>query len=494
MKRRSLLMSPLAGAALGLSPAVYAWEKTTHWDDECTVLCFGSGIAGLCAAISAKENGAAKVLLFEKGAFLGGHTLMSGSGFCVGGTEIQKKAGIDDSPEINWKDSVERGIKANKFIKGNTKPVKRVYEEGPQTLEWLQGLGVKFVDQPVQSMGNRKRTHYFYPGYKVGSPVLIKTLSEKAVEVGVKIQKNAKLVSLITEGPEIGSRVIGAVVEMQGGKRINVKATGGVVLATGGFANNRELIKRYHPYLLEIPTFGSKLNTGDGIVAAQELGANLILETNGLGVNILFIGTHKGQSMGMPLMSTPVIVVNKKGLRVNDESKGYTGVVKQLIYDGDSLADWIFDKKVYDEFRNSQLKQLFDTEVVKSYPTIEALAKGEHIDAEGLKKTIAEYNEDVDKGKDRKFNRTVLLQKINEPPFYAFEAGPRYYTTYSGLEINEEGQVIDTRGKPIPGLYAAGDITGLMPIQTNLGQAGVSGLNIGATYGRITGKNAAKGL
>lgn len=488
MKRRTCLTVP--GLLFGIPMGNAIANEKIKWDKTCNVLVFGSGIAGLCAAISAKQSLAENVLLFEKGAFLGGHTGMSGAGFCVGGTEIQKKNGIEDSPEINWKDSVERGIKANKFIKRDTSAIKRVYEEGPQTLKWLQSLGVRFVDQPTQAMGNRKRNHYFYPGYKVGSPVLVKTLASAAEKAGVVIEKNARLTSLITESPAIGSRVIGAVVKTKSGE-INVRALNGVILATGGFANNPDLIKRYHPYLMEIPTYGSKLNTGDGLIAAQELGANLVLETRELGVNILFIGSHKGQSMGMPLMSTPIIVVGKDGKRLQDESKGYTGVVKQMVYDKKVLADWIFDKKVYDEFRDTQLKQLFDTEIVKSYPSIKALAEGERINYETLEKTISNYNEDVTKGKDREFGRTVLFQKIDTPPYYAFEAGPRFYTTFSGLEINQEGQVIDVRGKPIPGLYAAGDITGLMPMQANLGQAGVSGLTIGATYGRITGKNAA---
>lgn len=487
LKRRTFLT---VASMTGLMPAAFAKNADTQWNKTVDVLVFGGGMAGLTAAISAKQNGAKNVLLLEKAAYLGGHSVMSGAGYYIGGTDKQKNAGIDDSLEINWKDAVDRGVAANRFIKRDTAVARTVYENGVETMRWLESLGVKFTDQPVQGIGNRKRVHYVAPGYKRGSPELIKALNQAALKAGVVIQTNSKLVSLITESKELGAPVIGAVVEKKG-KTFNIRATGGVILATGGFANGPEMVKRYHPYLEGVPSLGSKMNVGDGIRAATDIGAQMIVETNGFGMNMLFVGTHKGQSMGLPLTEAPIIVVNKEGQRFQDESRGYLACTHKMVEKGYKVGYWIFDAKTFEKYRNGCLKPLFETEVVHEYPTLETLAKGEKINVDGLLQTVKDYNEDVAKGKDRHFGRTKLLQTLDKGPFYAFEAEPRIYTSYSGLEINTKGQVLDTRSKPIPGLYAAGDVCGHLGYQANLGGGGISGLSCAAVYGRITGKEAA---
>ena len=220
----------------------------------------------------------------------------------------------------------------------------------------------------------------------------------------------------------------------------------------------------------------------------------MIVETNGFGMNMLFVGTHKNQSMGLPMTEAPLIVVGKDGNRFEDESKGYLAACRMMTEKNIPVANWIFDKKTFDKFRNSCLKPLFETEVVNKYNSIKELAKSEGINVESLEKTISKYNKDVVRGKDSFLGRTKLLQTIDTPPFYAFECGPKIYTSYSGIEIDSEGHVLDTRGKPIPGLYAAGDVTGTMVYQCNLGAGGISGLSTATVYGRITGSNAAKSL
>ena len=202
-----------AGVAFSLSSLPMTAIAADKSDVRSNVLVVGGGMAGLCAAISAKQSEASKVILVEKGGFLGGHSILSGSGYWIGGTKIQKKAGIDDSLEINWQDSLERGLKLNRFLKRDTGVARLVYEQGPKDLDWLESLGVKFTDQPAQAIGNRKRVHYFAPGYRVGSPQAIKALQAKAESLGVEIILNTNLVSLITESEKRNARVIGAILE-----------------------------------------------------------------------------------------------------------------------------------------------------------------------------------------------------------------------------------------------------------------------------------------
>ena len=135
---------------------------------------------------------------------------------------------------------------------------------------------------------------------------------------------------------------------------------------------------------------------------------------------------------------------------------------------------------------------MFETEVVNKYDSIDALAKGEGIDVKALKETVERYNRDVAAGKDSVMGRTKLLQTIDKPPFYAFECGPKIYTSYSGIEIDREAHVLDTRGKVIPGLYAAGDVAGHIAYQCNLGGGGISGISMATVYGKVAGTNAAK--
>ena len=289
-----------AGVAFSLSSLPMTAIAADKSDVRSNVLVVGGGMAGLCAAISAKQSGASKVMLVEKGGFLGGHSILSGSGYWIGGTKIQKKAGIDDSLEINWQDSLERGLKLNRFLKRDTGVARLVYEQGPKDLDWLESLGVRFTDQPAQAIGNRKRVHYFAPGYRVGSPQAIKALQAKAESLGVEIILNTKLVSLITESEKRNARVIGAILENNKGNKYAIYADHGVILATGGFANGKEMVEKYHPYLKGVKSHGSKLNVGEGIKAATALGANVIVEHYGFGMNMLFVGRQdcRGQAGG----------------------------------------------------------------------------------------------------------------------------------------------------------------------------------------------------
>lgn len=114
------------------------------------------------------------------------------------------------------------------------------------------------------------------------------------------------------------------------------------------------------------------------------------------------------------------------------------------------------------------------------------------VDAGELNRTIRRYNEDVVKGCDSEFGRTKLLQTIDKPPFYAFECGSRIYTSYNRIEIDDQARVLNTTGRPIPGLFAAGDVVGVPAIQANIAGGGVSGITYATVCGRTAGRNASE--
>lgn len=492
-RRQFLIGSAAMAASAGVLTSAHAAEDQVSADREVDVLIVGAGQAGLCAAIAAKEAGAGKVLVVEKASACGGHTAISGGGYWIGGTEQQKREGVDDSLEINWKDAVDRGVKANGFLKRDTAVAYRGYKDGIEAQKWLMSHGVKFAPKLGQSIGNRRRIHYFAPGITVGSPVEVETLRKAAAGLGAEFLFNTQLIALQTESgkPVIGEPVVGALVKTEGGEKF-IRAKGGVVLACGGYANNPNMVERYHPYLKGMASFGSPFNTGDGLAAAMTLGANFLVEHSGFGFNVLFIGTHKGVSSGAAVAETPLIVVNKKGLRVQDESRGYLACCHALMRRKEFVANWIFDSAAFEAYKDSYFKIPLTRDVVSKYATLEELAQKEGIDKKALLETIHRYNADVAKGKDSQFGRTKNLKRIEKGPFYSFECSPKIYTSYSGIEIDTEGQVLTETGAIIPGLYAAGDMLGHLAYLTGLGGGGMSGIVQATVYGRITGTNAAK--
>ena len=251
-------------------------------------------------------------------------------------------------------------------------------------------------------------------------------------------------------------------------------------------------VEKYHPYLKGVKSHGSKLNVGEGIKAATALGANVIVEHYGFGMNMLFVGTHSNVSIGQPLVEVPLIIVNKNGQRFQDETRGYLAVNHKMVENKFKLAYWILDSKAVEKYKDTSLKIFFEKQKVDKFDNLKDLAKAEGINYQNLEKTVKEYNEDVLKGKDRYQNRTKLLDTIDKGPYYAFECEPQIYTSYSGLEINKKAQVMTTAGTPIPGLYAAGDVTGHLAYQAGLGGGGISGLVMATVYGRIAGAEAAK--
>ncbi|MCD8340514.1 MAG: FAD-dependent oxidoreductase [Burkholderiales bacterium] len=497
ISRRTFLSVGSASVALPLTQIASAMPlealgKDPKWTDTVNVLVIGGGLSGLCASIEARECGAEKVLLLEKGAFLGGHALISGGGYVASGTKIQKDAGIEDSAENDWQDAVKRGLALNSVLKTDTRVARMIFEEQAPALEWLQKQGVKFEEKPGYGYGNAHRLHYFAPQGPKGNSAAIQALVKRAEEVGVKCELNTKLCELITETDRLGSPVVGVVAETKDGQKICIKATCGVVLASGGFGRNPEMIKRYHPYLEGIQLFSSPNATGDGLKAALDIGAQINITHNDLGGTFASsaVKDPKIRINGFGPSNMPLLIVGKDGKRFIDESRGGRYISVDMVTSKNFDTFWIFDKKGLAD-AEKWFKPLFSKEgIVGCYNTLEELAKAQGIDWENLKRTVEIYNEDVKTGKDREFGKSKLFSEICEAPYYVFEAQPVLLYTYTGLLINTKTEVLDTRDRPIPGLFAAGDLAGRWDAIVGLGQGGMSGLGLATVTGRKAGREA----
>ncbi|MFH1124322.1 MAG: FAD-binding protein, partial [Pseudomonadota bacterium] len=289
-------------------------------------------------------------------------------------------------------------------------------------------------------------------------------------------------------------RVIGALAENKG-MAISIKARRAVVLATGGFCHNKELLAHYYgPGLEKCVVAPPRTHTGDGLLMGQALGAN----TMKMGVAV-DIGSpkHPLTKVAVAMARSGGIVVNKMGKRIGDESINdhlFPGIFQTKEPDG--LGWQVYDKKIMSVHthhigsykKGEQYKYAVEGE------TIEDLAKKIGVLPANLKETIEKYNIDIDQqGYDTVFGRKALeggppprgkLVKIDAPPFSAIESYPSLTHTIGGLRINPKGQVLHIFGEVIPGLYAAGEVAPVVKV----GGCAFAGAYV---WGRIAGKSAA---
>jgi flavocytochrome c len=269
-----------------------------------------------------------------------------------------------------------------------------------------------------------------------------------------------------------------------------------VIIATGGFAANKELRQKFNtqwPDLTNAGTTNHPGATGDGIVMAQAVGANLV----GMDyVQLLPMGDPVTGSLSGNIEQgvEDRFFVNKQGNRFVDEGARRDVMTNALFQQQDSWMWVICDKQSYPTPQtknnfNETIEDLIKQGRAFGADTIEELAAKINVPAASLKAAVAEFNAGVDAGKD-KWGRTLWRIKINQPPYYAGARIPTVHHTMGGIEINPKAQVLNTGGQVIPGLYAAGETTGGIHGSNRLGGNALADIH---TFGRIAGTGAAAG-
>ncbi len=468
---------------------------TPTWDYEADVVVVGYGGAGAAAAIESHDSGST-VIIIEKRSLAGGTTAMSGGMIVGAGTSVQRARQISDSHEEMYKyfRATGRGLEDPDLMKV-------LCEKSASNIEWLISMGMEFKILFMSGAEN-------YPEYSAITPakprghvaasggVFFKVLKNACDKRGIRAFYNTRLTELITS-PE--GEVHGVKAE-NGGKTLNFKAKKAVVLACGGYAYNREMLKQYSfdKGYRAIYT-GSTSHTGDGIRAGQMLGADLVCMGQ---IGVIPSVQRPGQKIArlfpripvVPGVSLSIIAVNKQGKRFTNESGYYNYVAYDMLLPGNLPNYFIFDQKVRTAVPGGWPPWSGDNDrdieegTTKKEPTIRELAIKIGVDPNNLEETVNNYNANVEKGLDPEFGRTSDLAPIQTPPFYAFERVVGMHSTLGGLKINTASQVINVKGEVIPRLYAAGETTG-----------GAIGLNYPASgtaiqnaicFGRIAGKNA----
>jgi flavocytochrome c len=453
---------------------------------QADVVVVGGGLAGYCAAGAAAALGAG-VLLLEKLGESGGSTALSSGFFAFAGTEEQRARGIEDSNALLVSDLRQAGGRAN-----DERLLHAYAEHQLDAYAWLKRAGVEFSGVELASAHSVPRAH------AADARGVLKIVSDRAHGTGrVKSLLGAPAQRLVR--PDPAGPVLGVIAQV-GGERQVIRARRGVVLASGGFSRNAEMLESFVPGQAAAVRYGGAGNTGDGIRMAWALGAGFrdfghIKGTFGFHTNAR---TREGRGWTKLFVYRGAIAVNRHGRRYVDESRSYKLLGDAVLAQPDAMAFQIFDQTIMDtgadgvspfDFRSAQRRGL-----VHEGDSLEALARKIGVDAAMLAATVKRYNGFVDQGRDEDFGRDGLsnhvgrLVKIERAPFYAYATTSGLLATYCGLTVDPETRVLDVYGVPIQGLYAAGEIMG--------GFHGVSymtGSALGKSliFGRIAGRNAA---
>jgi len=473
------------------------------FDHETDVLVVGFGCAGAAAALSANAAGADTILLEKLTGGGGSSALSGGEIYLGGGTEIQKACGFDDTAE-----EMEKFLHAALGPDADAAKISAYCQGSREHYEWLVSQGVPFkpslrdsptwvppTDDGLMWMGERA-----YPfadiatpaprGHRVTSPgfggkVLMDVLTEAVAAKPISVHTDTGALRLVVDG----GRVVG-VVARHFNDQVTYRARKGVILTTGGFADNAKMVEQHAPQLVGYGVVSDGGDDGRGIVMAQAAGAAVRHMSAGqVGITLI------------PGMMVRGMIVNDRGQRFINEDV-YPGLVGQAALYKQDLKVWvILDERGYEEVPEIErwgVRPHFVAETVAELEAEIGMPDG------ALQTTIAEYNRHAENGDDPCFHKAANWVRPLESPFAAIDVrkgmdapegssgdgGGAGVFTIGGLHTDIDGTVRNLDGNPIPGLFAAGRATSGLH---SWGYISGTSLGDGTFFGRKAGTAAAAG-
>ena len=428
------------------------------------VIVVGGGGAGMAAATRLAQLGKS-VILVEKSGFLGGAISVSGGNQVVMGSQLQIDNGVaDDSVE-----SMVADFEANGANKNNKEILTLFAENVGATTDWLvANCGITF-EEGLHQLG--EYSHNRELAYTGGGAGFAEAMRKAVEEAGVQVLLNTKAESLIADNGTVTG------VKAASSDADYTLTAGNVVLATGGYGANKDMLTDEMKSALY---YGPASSTGEGIQMAQAVGAQTAnMEygkryPNGIEVSEgMAKSTIAGNIVGWTMSA---VLVNKDGNRVvNEKASNRTILEEELKQEGGELY-LLLDAETFEAWKaklapagisDADIEKYLEangttTPVFAHGETLEEAAAAAGINADNLKATVEKYNGFVAKGSDDDFGRaaTYLTKTIGEGPYYIVEQKPRFATTMGGLVINTSMQVLNEAGEPISGLYAAGENCG----------------------------------
>lgn len=439
-----------------------------HVEEELTtdVVVVGGGGAGMSAAVRLAELGQ-QVILFEKASFLGGAISVSGGNQVIMGSQLQADNGVED-------DSVESMVadfEANGAGKNNEEILTLFAENVGAATDWLvASCGIEF-DAGLHQLG--EYSHNRELAYTGGGAGFAERMRKAVERSGATVYLSTKVESLLVEdGAVVGVKAVST----DGTKEYTVHAAN-VVLATGGYGNNKDMLTDEMKSALY---YGPSTSTGDGIRMAEAVNAQTAnMEygkryPNGIEVDTgIAKSTIAGNIVGWTMSA---ILVNADGNRVVNEKASNRTILEEELQQPGGMLYLLLDSETFEVWKTKLAPAGISEGDIEKYlaangtttpvfahgETLEEAAAAAGVNAENLAATVEKYNSFVEKGEDADFGRNAsyLTMKIGAGPYYLIEQKPRFATTMGGLVVNTNMQVLNQEGSTISGLYAAGETCG----------------------------------
>jgi len=509
-RREALKLGALGAAGLAMLGATNVeaatiLEKDVKFDETYDVIVIGTGFAGLAAAAKASERGL-KVLVIEKMGRIGGNSVINGGGMAVPNNKYQKKHGVKDSGERFIKDCLKAGLGIN-----HVELLETIVARANDAFDFSVQCGAQWQDVKPAWFGGHSVPRTIVTENMSGSGI-IKPMTKFVQNLpGCKIIRRTKFDDFVMDEK---NGVVGVVVrtdyrfdkkllsddaENTTGKKKVFRAKKGVILATGGFAADKVYRKLQDPRIVEDQDATNHYGaTAGALIKAFQIGAMPIhigwiqqgpwASPDERGFGIAPLMTQQG------LFKNGMAVDVRNGKRfMNELADRKTRADAEYVILHQKADAFPVTFGTYNTFPK-QLLPLIDkalqSKVMKKFDTLDALAKNYGIPADALKQSVKKYNDGIKKGVDEfgkpveAFNGEGIEAK---GPYYAVRLMPKPHHTMGGVKINTKAQVISGNTfKPIPGLYAAGEVTGGTHGASRLGTVAVTDC---LTFGMIAGEN-----
>ena len=504
-----------AGVDVASLTPVNGGDNTTTGEQtlDVDVVIVGAGGAGMTAGIAAAQAGK-KVVILEKTAMTGGNSVRSTGGMNAAKTNWQDDNGWNEAtglektlssaaesyPELadlvdavqkeydDWKAAGSNGYfdSSNLFILDTMVGGKNINdldlvttlaENSSAAIDWLDGIGAELHN--VGSFGGASVKRIHRPVNAEGKTVsvgsyIIPILEQSCADNGVDIIFNAPVTEILMDG----GKAVGVKAE---GYTVNAKA---VIIASGGFGANLEMVAQLKPELDGFVTTNAPGVTGDGIKMAEAVGAAT--------VDMDQIQIHPTVEQATSALITEglrgdgAILVNAEGLRFCDEVGTRDAVSAAELAQTGGYAYLIVDQKMVDA------SSVIAGYITKGYTvqgdTYADLGAAMGVPGDALTETMEKWNAALAAGVDEEFGRTSFANALDTAPFYAIKIAPGVHHTMGGVKINTATEVIGTDGSVIPGLFAAGEVTGGIHGANRLGGNAVADFVV---FGKIAGEQAA---
>lgn len=472
------------------APAAEQPAGAAKWDYEYDVVVVGYGGAGATSAVSAADAGAS-VLLLEKAAEGG-----QGGNTRVSGQQILTPSDVDAA--VGYFRSIQEGFDLSDVM------MRTMVQKMSENEAWLREMGatdIQYIDYPEfpEAQGSETMKCILLEGVR-STGLFWNLLKENVEKRDIDVWFNSPGQELVQD--QDTGVILGVVVEQEG-KQIRVKANNGVILACGGFENNQDMIQSY----LHIPAGypkGNYLNTGDGIMMAAKVGAQMWHMNNPAGPDLVFKNKESAAYYGYTsatFVGNGAIFVGKDGTRFCNEAE--MGRHGKVYFHGSYItlpislpAYMVFDEAAFTSgpvYSSGGWSKDNSEELgkgwIKKADTLAELAQMIGVGAENLQGQVEKYNAACKAGVDEFFGRPQkTLNALESGPYYALELSPTFTNTQGGPKRNENCEVLDYENNAIPNLYSAGELGSMYAHGYN------GGGNLGECIasGRIAGENAAK--